>query len=230
MYSRRYAETAATETALALARGRFVTRDGRRDAVWRARDDGIVELVRGYANRVQLLEVSGDGTSRVVASSPRSMRKTIASVLEVAWLGAFVIGGALFLVSTSFAPLLALTFVLAPLALLVRWRSDVRPWVRDHFGTDDDWAPVPWKLQGRPTTGNQVVALSRLVADRNDARYRVLDGGDVELATRGRHGQLIRVDRAGSVTAASDSKHKGRFDLPEEGVVWHRIYARDPDE
>lgn len=189
-------ERSATDAAFKLATsGRDLVFNGRRDAVWRARSDGVVEVARAEWGRVELYEVHDDGTSRLVAASSRSASKVAASICAYGAGGSLVVGvlGVMF-VSEGFAALAALPLVLFPLTFVLRWRSNVRSWIRVRFGSDDDWADVPWRIEGTPTTGNQAVALAGLGA----VRYRVLDDGAVEVVVRGaKQVEVLAVDRFG---------------------------------
>jgi hypothetical protein len=227
----RYAERAATDAALGLARLRFGVTGGRREAVWRARSDGIVELVRAYDAGVELFEVFGDGTVQRVASSSRSVRKRIAGVMAGAGLACFFIAFPLsFLVSTSFMGLVMVWPALALAAALVSGRSHVRPWVESRFGSDADWHNVPWRIEGNPTTGSQVIALSAEMGDRNDTRYRILPSGRLEVAARGNKGELLEIDLHGVVTARAPRRGMKLKDIRGPDATWHRVYRSDPDE
>ena len=90
---------------MTLATGRYGTvSGGRREAVWRVRDDGVVELVRAYAGRVELIEIASDGSSsQLVGASSASKRKRLSGLLQAAGLACFAAGFPLgFLVSTKF--------------------------------------------------------------------------------------------------------------------------------
>ena len=233
-FPRRWAERAATDAALKLATGRFGTvGGGKRDAVWRARDDGVVELARAHSSRVELFEVNSIGASHLVASSSESGRKRLAGLLEAAGIACFAVGFPLaFLVSMSFMALGVIVWpVLAIVAALVKGKSDVGLWVNERFGTDEGWAPVPWRIHGTPTTGSQVIALSALTGDRNKTYYRVLPGGDLEVATHGRPGQLLILDAFGEITT-SENRPKGvaLSKLRGPDAAWYRVYRSDPDE
>lgn len=224
-------ERTATDAAFKLATsGSDVVFNGRRDAVWRARSDGVVELARAEWGRVELYEVHDDGTSRLVAASSRSVSKVAATICAYGAGGSLVVGvlGAMF-VSEGFVALAALPLVLSPLTFVLRWRSTVRSWIRVRFGSDDDWADVPWRIEGTPTTGNQAVALAALGA----VRYRVLNDGAVEVVVRGaRQVEVLAVDRFGAVTVSETLPSK-RFELKRlrgADVTWHAVIRTDPSE
>ena len=118
-YIARVAERAATDAAFKLAtKGPEMVVNGRREEVWRARPDGVVELVRAHCGRVELLEVLGDGTSLLVATSPRSIRKIAMTICEYAAFVSFVVGclGSIFAPGGGFTVLLALALLLFPLS------------------------------------------------------------------------------------------------------------------
>lgn len=229
-YIAKVAERAATDGAFKLATAGPMY-NGRREAVWRARSDGVVELVRPRWGRVELLEVLGDGTSLLVATSPRSIRQIAATVCAYAAGVSFVGGGlgSMFVGGGVFDVLVALAFLFFPLHFLLRWTSRVRPWVRLRFGSDAGWVTVPWKIQGRPTTGNQAIALSAL-AGRGSLRYRLEHDGTLEVVNRGKQVEVLAVDRLGVATATETLPSK-RFklgDLREQNVTWHTVYSSDP--
>ena len=232
-FTRRWADRRATDAAMKLATGRFGTvGGGRRDAAWRVREDGVVELVRAHSGRVDLFEVLSDGSSHRIATSPVSKRKQLAAFIEVAGIGCFVLAFILgFLIEWSFMALWLVWPVLAVVAAVMKGRSDVWPWIEGRFGSRDGWVRVPWKIHGAPTTGNQVITLGALAADRNKTYYRVLAGGDLEVAAHGKPGQLLVLDSLGAVTSREDRpKRTPLSDLRGRDVVWHRIYSSDPDE
>lgn len=217
----------AVETANAARR----LRDGNLESVWRALPDGSVQVARPRWGRVELYTVSPGAPPELTESSARSKRKTVAEVLFVGSAAALVVGvvGAMF-VSTGFLMLAGLTFVTFPLALLLRWRSHVRPWVRAHFGADDDWAIVPWRINGEPATGNQAIAMSALVsANGNRGRYRNAADGAVELLTR--RGTAFRIDRLGNVSEAAGADWPWLSDRELEAQdEWHEILTYDPTD
>jgi hypothetical protein len=227
-------ERTATDAAFKLATsGRDLVFNGRRDAVWRARSDGVVEVARAEWGRVELYEVHDDGTSRLVAASSRSASKVAASICAYGAGGFLVVGvlGAM-VVSEGFAALTALTFVLFPLTFVLRGRSNVRPWIRVRFGSDDDWANLPWEIEGTTTTGNQAVALAAL-ANRGTVRYRVLDDGALEVVVRGaKQVEVLTVDCFGAVTVGEALPSK-RFELNRlrgADVTWHAVIRTDPTD
>ena len=231
-YIARVAERAATDAAFKLAtKGPEMVVNGRREEVWRARPDGVVELVRAHCGRVELLEVLGDGTSLLVATSPRSIRKIAMTICEYAAFVSFVVGclGSIFAPGGGFTVLLALALLLFPLSFLLGWKSRVRPWVRSRFGSDAGWANVPWKIHGGPTTGNQAIALSAL-AGGSTLRYRVRDDGTLEVVSRGKQVEVLAVDRLGvaTVTEILPSKRFKLDDLREHNVTWYTVFGSDP--
>ena len=232
-FGARWAETAATEAAFELATGRHdLVYNGRRDAAWRARGDGVVELVRESLGRIELFEVFGDGTSRVIASSRRSLRVVAATACSYACFVSLFVGvpGAMF-VSDAFFVLVGLTFLLGPLSFLLRLGSRLRPWVRARFGTDRDWADVPYRIEGAATTGSQTIALSAL-AQRSSLHYRVVDDGRLEVVKRGKEVEVLSMDHHGA-TSVVETRPNRRFDLAElrgPDVAWHEVLMRDPSD
>ena len=188
--------------------------------------------MRESLGRVELFEVLGDGTSTLVASSPRSTRALAATACGYACGVFLIVGvpGAMF-VSDAFFVLVALTFLAGPLAFLLRWRSRVRPWVRDRFGSDGDWVGVPWRIEGAVTTGSQAIALSAL-AERSSVSYRVVDDGALEVVVRRKEVEVHSIDRLGAATLI-ETRPNRRFELAElrgPEVTWHEVLMTDPSD
>ena len=227
-------ERTATDAAFELVKsGRDVVFNGRRDAVWRARRDGVVEVARAQWGRVELYEVQYDGTARFVAASGRSASKVAANICAVGAGCSLLVGvlGAIF-VSEAFAAFFALMFVLFPLAFVFRWTSDVRSWIQGRFGSDDDWADMPWQIEGTPTTGNQAVELT-VLADGGGLRYRVLDDGTLEVVVYAAKQIDVRaIDRLGvaTITETLPSKRFKLDSLRGADVTWHSVIPRDPSD
>ena len=228
------AEPTATGAAFELAKsGSDLVYNGKRDAVWRVRGDGVIEVARGEWGRVELYEVHADDIPLLVATSGRSARKVAASICAFGAGGSLVVGvPAAMFVNEGFAALAALSFVLMPLSFVLRWTSQVRPWIRARFGTDDGWANVPWRIEGTPTTGNQAVALTTL-ADGGVLHYRALDDGALEVVVYGsKEVEVIAIDRVG-VATVSETLPSKRFKLDRlrgADVTWHKVISVDPDD
>jgi hypothetical protein len=228
-------ERAASDAAFQIVKaGRDVVSNGRRDAVWRARPDGVVEVARGEWGRVELYEVHDDAIARLIATSPRSIAKVLSTLCAYASAIGLVVGvvGAMILGGGPVLAVAALPFILLPLSFLLRWKSNVRPWIRQRFGADDDWADVPWELEGDPPTGSQAIALT-LLARTSTVRYRVLEDSNLEVVVRaGKEMNVLSLDRAGDSTITESLPAK-RFKLEElrgEKVTWHKVVETDPTD
>jgi hypothetical protein len=222
----------AVESATAEAARREFADSSTKEVVWRARVDGTLELARRHNARVELYTVSHDGTPQLVATSERSHRAIAAVVCECAGFGVGVgiwvaVGG------KSWAFLLAIgLFVLCGLlAGYIDRGSLVRSWLRERFGTDEDWVVVPHKFEGEPATGNQLIAIAGFVDARGErAVFRMLHNGIAEVAIA-RYGaiEVYAVDAVGGVALVD------RLDLRSLGKVckvrgerseWHRVETK----
>jgi hypothetical protein len=207
-YSRWAVPVTAAEAALTL-------RDDDLEAVWRALPDGSVQVARPCRGRVELYEVPPDGVPRLVDASPRSSRKVAAELMQgVAGVG-FIVA---FLATWVYRPAawaIGASLVLYVVSFLLRWRSHVRPWVRERFGSDDEWSKVPWLVDGRPPTGNQMIAMSGIVARHSgNGVYRTLSDDTAELLTREltAEGFLYWVHRIDHLGNADEVNHFGDED------------------
>ena len=52
---------------------------------------------------------------------------------------------------------------------------------------------MPDRIEGKPTTGNQAVALAALVGS-HDVRYRVADDGTLEVVKHGKDVEVLSID------------------------------------
>lgn len=227
-------ERAATDAAFKLVKSGRDAYHGRRDAVWRARRDGVVEVARGERGRVELYEVYNDGIAHLVAQSRRSVTKVAANLCGFAAVASVFVGvlGAIFVSEGFIALAVALMMVLSLLTLVLRWTSDVRPWLRAQFGSDGDWSQVPWKIEGTPTTGNQTLALTAIADDR-EVRYRVVADGTLEAVIRvGKQVEVLAIDRYGvaTVTETLPSKRFNLYRLRGADTNWHRVITLDPTD
>ncbi len=207
-------------------------RDGNFESVWRALPDGSVQVARPRWGRVELFTVFPWRAPQLTEWSSRSTRKVLAEVCLIGSGVSIPVGviGSIF-VSESFGLLFLVTFIGFPLGLLLRWRSNVRPWLRERFGGDDDWAKMPWRIDVEPATGNQAISMSGLVADGGACgRYRIATDGWLELLTNGGK-RSYRIDRLGNATEVllPDARWLTDLELNPQNE-WHEILTYDPTD
>jgi hypothetical protein len=226
-FARRTVQAAVAETT----RREFARRGGK-EVVWRARADGTLELARCVDARVELYAVSPDGTRQLVATSERSLRAIAPFVCGAV---GFVVGVGILMAADGagwafalFAGLLALGGMVGA---YVDRRSLVRTWLRERFGTDEDWVVVPHTFEGEPATGNQMVAIGGLADARGErAVYRMLPDGTAEVAIRCDGSTDVHaVDAAGGVVLVErlsvrrlGKVRKVRGDRSE----WHKVETK----
>jgi uncharacterized membrane protein YphA (DoxX/SURF4 family) len=222
----------AVESAAAEATRSDFADSSTKEVVWRARVDGTLELARRHSARVELYTVSRDGTPQLVATSERSRRAIVAAVCAC---GGFGVGGGIWLAvggkSWAFALAIGLFVLCGVLAGHIDGGSLVRTWLRERFGTDEDWVVVPHRFEGEPATGNQLIAIGGLADARGErAVFRMLHNGVAEVATE-RDGaiEVYAVDAVGGVALVD------RLDLRSLGKVckvrgerseWHRVETK----
>ena len=150
----------AVESTAAEATRREFANSSTKEVVWRARADGTLELARRHRARVELYTVSLDGTPQLVATSERSRRAIAALVCAC---GAAGVGFGTWVATGGEAWAFGLFAGLLVFGGILAGRIDrgllVRAWLRERFGTDEDWVIVPHKFDGAPATGNQLIAI-----------------------------------------------------------------------
>jgi len=220
------------ESTTAEATRRAFADSSTKEVVWRARVDGTLELARRHRARVELYTVSRDGAPQLVATSERSRRAIAALVCAC---GASGVGFGTWVATGGEAWAFGLFAGLLAFGGMLAGRIDrgflVRTWLRERFGTDEDWVVVPHRFEGEPATGNQLIAIAGLADARGErAVFRMLPTGMAEVAIE-REGAIdvYAVDAVGGVVLVD------RLDLRSlrkvckvrgERSEWHRLETK----
>jgi hypothetical protein len=201
---------------------------------WRPLRDGSLEVAHIADRRVVLHRFRpGVAEPELLAESARTSR--LSAALMCSFVPAFVSLILIFAVSPWFI-LVMLGFVgLLVLGVRLDEQPGLRPWVRERFGSDEDWATMPRVVGDLPATGNQLIALCAFADSHKDAvLYRPLVHGTVEVALERPGGYEIQVmDREGDLRAARTveirrpSERKLRK-AEGDGPKWKTLMTDDP--
>jgi hypothetical protein len=196
-----------TDPGAALAAANELSRRYREGSIRRVNADGSVDLVGVDGlflrpRRFHRYRIDTYGTSVLEEDTPVPSEYTFWVVVLIAGVAAFFAAGLSVIATgnTDLASLLVLGFAAALVGAVKANHFDVKWFVRERFGTDEDWQQIYAPLTWVPRTAAQLRRVESLTEDHGGQAYvRALHDGTAEVATMRRgHFHHFRVFHDGA--------------------------------